>query len=164
MPYNWNECVIEGNKSFDYMIHNFDKMFDGTTIKHFDIRYATSDCMIYYDDIKVKYLDEIQSDLIQWIKEEHGTRRLQDLSNWKPFRDTFDFLDIYLGYNKLFLYKGYYFQLALEHRCEECKYCVESNLIHFELALYGWGNEMIEPDKRYTVENGMVCKSFWDRK
>lgn len=48
---------------------------------------------------------------------------------------------MYLGYNKLFQYKQYYFQLALESGCV-CDDCIPINKCGhppcFELALYGW--------------------------
>ena len=28
MPYNWDQCIIEGKKSFNYMIYHFYEMFD----------------------------------------------------------------------------------------------------------------------------------------
>jgi hypothetical protein len=54
--------------------------------------------------------------------------------------------EMYYGYRKLFQYKQYYFQLAMESRCilDECEYCDlfddeynDKNSKHFKLALYG---------------------------
>ena len=50
MPYDWDQCIIEGKKSFDYMITHFYEMFD-ETIKDFYIRYATNTMMSYYNDV-----------------------------------------------------------------------------------------------------------------
>jgi len=170
MPTKWDACIAEGNKSFTYMINNLDDMFDKDSIKHFDIRYATSDCIIYYNNIRDKYLNTIQHTLIQWIYNEHTCGRLYEQTNWKPFRDVNDYTEMYLGYKKLFLYKEYYFQLAIEYRCEcdECIYCItEKNRIHFELGLYGWRNNcnnLLDPDKRYSIElDDIICRKFWER-
>lgn len=167
MPYYWKDCIIEGNNSFTYMINNFDTMFDGDSIKHFYIGYATSNNMVYYRDINDMYNSEIQSPLSIWIKKEHENMKLFEETNWKLFHDQHDPYCVYMCYNKLFQYKQYYFQLAIENGCgaDWCEYCKkESNGIHFELALFGWKeNGILEPDKKYTVEDdNMICKKFWN--
>jgi hypothetical protein len=170
MLFHWNDCLIHGKKAFDYMTSHFERMFDENNIKHFYIRYATYECSNFHDDLNEKYNSEIQIKLIEWIKKEHESNRLFNDLHWKPFRDPCESLDMYLGYNKLFSYKGYYFQLALENEScgqNNCIYCdTEINMIHFELALYGWkmnGIELLEPDMKYIVEaDNMISKSFWE--
>lgn len=105
MPYNWDQCIIEGKKSFNYMISNFYEMFNDTAIKHFYIRYATNNMMSYYEDVNEKHNYDIQIALIPWIKNEFEEKRLVKDTNWKPFRDSHDYNDMYLGYSKLFQYK-----------------------------------------------------------
>lgn len=36
--YRWEEFLEEGDALYDYMTNNFEKMFDGESIKHFEIR------------------------------------------------------------------------------------------------------------------------------
>lgn len=150
------------------MIHNFENMFDGDTIKHFDMRHATSYTLYCYEDVNEKLNHEIQIPLIEWIKKEYENNRLFEVSNWRAFRVVHEYNDIYTGYNKLFKYKQYYFQLVIEdHWCDsfECRYCPkESNRIHFEVALFGWKeNDILEPDKIYNIEDDdMICKRFWE--
>ncbi len=38
MNYDWIRFLEKGDKLFNYMINNFDDMFDNNIIKHFDIR------------------------------------------------------------------------------------------------------------------------------
>jgi hypothetical protein len=69
---------------------------------------------------------------------------------------------MYFAYRKLFQYKHYYFQVAMETFCEidECKYCrhtkdvyfeeCEENSQHFILALYGWKIETSDKLQPYN--------------
>jgi hypothetical protein len=167
----WNEHVQEGEQSYEYLITNFHKMFDGDTIKHFNIRYVTPQTIIYIDDIKEKYINELQKELIPWINIEFECGRLTNKNNWKPFRDRYSIELMYLGYNKLFQYKQYYFQLVIESDIwdcvENCPYCIENeSLTHFELALYGWKDEefeKIQPDNNYIVSSdNMMPEKDWN--
>lgn len=169
MPHDWDQCIIEGKKSFDYMISHFYEMFDETTINDFYIRYATNTMMSYYEDVNEKYNSDIQHTLIPWIKNEFEEKRLVNDINWKPFRDSDDYNDMYLGYNKLFQYKQYYFQLALESGCV-CDDCIPINKCRhppcFELALYGWkedGSENVQP---YDIDmiDSMMPEKYWKLK
>ena len=58
MPYDWDQCIIEGRKSFNYMISHFYEMFD-ETINDFYIRYATNTMMSYYEEVNEKYNSDI---------------------------------------------------------------------------------------------------------
>ena len=154
MPHDWDQCIIEGKKSFDYMINHFYEMFNDTAIKHFYIRYATNNMMSYYEDVNEKHNYDIQIALIPWIKNEFEEKRLVNDINWKPFRDSDDYNDMYLGYNTLFQYKQYYFQLALESGCV-CDDCIPINKCGhppcFELALFGWKEDGPEKVKPYDI-------------
>jgi len=170
MPYDWDQCIVEGKKSFDYMLSHFNEMFDTTTIKNFYIRYATNTMRLYYEDVNEQHNHDIQIALISWIKKEFEEKRLFEQTNWKPFRDAHDHNDMYLGYNKLFQYKQYYFQLALDSGCV-CKECELINTCGhppcFELALFGWredGYEMVQPDNIITINNNMMPEKYWKLK
>jgi len=61
----WDRIVEEGEKLYNYMIHNFNEMFeDESKIKDFDIGISTIGLDCYADHIKEKYNDEIQKELI----------------------------------------------------------------------------------------------------
>jgi hypothetical protein len=138
----WEKLVKEGEVLFDYMIHNFETMFDGEfKIKHFDIEIGFIGLTSYAEEIKEMYNDDIQKELIQWIKNEKRENALFQNHNWKPFRDPDLLLYMFLGYKKLFQYKEYVFQLSIITDCdlEICDYCkIKENSIHFCLTLYGW--------------------------
>lgn len=166
MPYDWDQCITEGQKSFDYMIKHFYEMFDETTINNFYIRYATNDMISYYEDVTLKYNTDIQIALIPWIKKEFEEKRLVNNTNWKPFRDAHDYNDMYLGYNKLFQYKQYYFLVALESGCV-CEECIPINTCGhppcFELALFGWkedGSEKVQPYNIVIIDS-VIPEKYW---
>ena len=170
MPHDWNQCIIEGQKSFDFMITHFYEMFDEITIRDFYIRYATNTMRLYYEDVTIQYNTDIQLELIPWIKKEFEEKRLGNNTNWKPFRDAYDYNDMYLGYNKLFQFKQYYFQLALESGCV-CEECIPINTCGhppcFELALFGWKDdisEQLQSDNAIIIDNNMLPLSFWKLK
>jgi len=165
MPWDWEECIEEGNKSFEYMVQHFNSMFDGPVIKHFDIRFATRAMMSYCDNDaplskrwKELYHTEIENALIPWINEELHSKRLFEYSNWRPCRNPHNHNAMHMGYNKLFEYQEYYFQLAIQYYCGQCHYCkIEENRIHFELALYGCKHEL-----HNILLDLMIPESFWD--
>jgi len=167
MPYDWDQCIIEGKKSFDYMITHFYEMFDETTVKDFYIGYDTKIISRYYQDIHKKYGNNIQVELIPWIHTEFEERRLFEEKHWKPFRECDSHNSMYLGYIKLFQYKRYYFQLIIESGCK-CDECIPINkcgyLPHFELLLYGWNDndfEKIQPDNEFILVNNMIPEKYW---
>lgn len=172
MSWCWDGFVKEGEILFEYMQYHFTYMIDGEKIKHFDIQYTTWSTIDYYIHVREKYRNIIQSDLISWIVEEFKSKRLINNTNWKPFRDSYTVTDMYLGYNKLFLYNGYYFQLTITsdiwEDIEDCFYCSNNeNLIHFELALYGWieDSDVVQPNRPSSVLlDCMIPLSDWNRK
>jgi len=170
MPFDWDKCILEGEKSFDYMITNFYDMFNETLIKDFYIRYTTNKTSKYYEEVNEKYNSDIQYKLIPWIQKEFEENRLTNHTNWKPFRDSKDYTDMYLGYNKVFQYKNYIFQLALDSGCV-CEECIPINKCGynpcFELALFGWKDdyyEKIQPDNKFILRDNILPGSFWDLK
>lgn len=163
--------IKEGEDLYSYLFNNYHNMIDGNVIKHFNIGYVSSCVMGYNHDIKDTYKNELEQELLPWIKIEYEEDRLLQKSNWRPFNDRFNAHYMYLGYNKLFRYKQYYFQLtintALCESCEDCKYCNnESTRTHFELALYGWVDEKfkkLQPDDKYIVlSDDMMPLKDWN--
>ena len=160
----WPGFLKEGDKLYNYLINNYEIMFNENNILHFYIR----NWYYYYDEENVDkinelYGEDIEKELICWIKNEHKENRLFNRELWKPFRDGQTLEDMFNGYKKLFQYKQYYFQLGMELECgnNNCDYCIDyidSNEIqitpHFCLALYGWEKDtsnMLQPDERINI-------------
>ena len=170
---SWDRLVLEGETLYDYMIHNYDKMFDGErTIKHFGISkdsFELDDCV---DEIKEKHHTDIQNKLIPWIKKEIEDNNLFQNKNWNTFRDLHSVLHMFLGYRKMFQYKQYVFQLSLDNDCgydygdDICKYCSnEEDSARFFLVLFGWKDEKyqnLQPDNRFSIsEDNLMPESYW---
>jgi hypothetical protein len=169
MPFEWEDCLKEGEEAFQYMIHHYDDMLDGDRVKHFDIWYATYWMQSYYDDVKALYGKEIQVELAPWIKNEFESKRLFEPTLWKPFRDGDSPNYINMGYKKLFVYKNYYFQLQIETTCSDCVDCERNeNPIHFDIALYGWKDEHSDKVLPYNdvsvLPDYMMPERDWSRK
>jgi hypothetical protein len=167
----WEELVKEGEALFDYMITNFDSMFDDKSrIKHFDIENGDYGLTCYVDEIKEKHFDSIQTALICWIKHELDINELFKNNNWKPFRDQEMLTTMFLGYRKMFEYKQYYFQLAIDDWCGDCSYCKENEntAIHFELELYGWldkDTNILQPYYHDIVlSDKIMAEKYWNIK
>jgi hypothetical protein len=169
--WKWDQFVESGKISFDYLYNNFHDMIDGDIIKHFELRHVSPDTIDYLDDINKKYGNDIHKKVVPWIKNEFDSGSLLENNNWKPFRDRYHLIQSYLGYKKLFQYKNYYFQLAIDNSlwypCEDCKYCDnDEKLIHFELALYGIKDdnyEKLQPDNKVVVgDDNMMPAYDWN--
>lgn len=177
LPFNWERFLIRGDILFDYMIHNFDKFFDGDVIKHFHIGYGTYTMVPYGDDLYEMYGSDIQKELVPWIRNEFESTQLFEKTNWKPFRDQECLTQMYLGYKKMFRYKQYYFQLAIDKHCFDCTYCedamrnnnIESleDMKHIELKLYGWTSdtsEKLQPDDIVVIPpDNIMPNTYWKR-
>lgn len=175
---SWDRLVLEGEALYEYMIHNYDKMFDSeTSIKHFGINkdsFGLYDCV---REIKDKYHTDIQRELIPWIKKEIEDNDLFQNKNWNTFRDHYSILDMFLGYRKMFQYKQYVFQLSIDkycgydHRDDICKYCddeeynSEEDIARFFLVLYGWKDEKfqnLQPYNDFSIsDDNLMPESFW---
>jgi hypothetical protein len=151
---------LEQEKVFlNFLTDNYESMFDGDTINHFDI--YTADWGLDQDDIdilKEQYGTEIQKELIGWISQEMKTSALFDQNNWRPFRDSYLIVTMREGYRKLFIYKNFCFQLCIDDECEEeCVICSQTHIyhaIHFGLIFHGWlSNEhnKVLPKKQITI-------------
>jgi len=160
--------IEKGNILLDFMIHNFKDMIDGeNNLKHFHICQGLYGLSQYID--MISDIQCLQLDLISWIKHEYMNGMLFQNKNWKPFRDPDLILCMFLGYRRLFVYKQYYFQLAILDSCEcdDCKYCkIHKKYIHFSLALYGWKKECDEkllPDKLLNIlPDNLIPEWFWN--
>ena len=168
---SWEEIEKKGDVFFNYMIHKFESMFDGESIKEFNIR----DEGVYdicSEELMKKYGSAMEKELILWIREQYASGRLFNKENWKPFRDVYTFSTIYLGYNLMFSYNDYYFYLAIseDYVKEENKYKdVDEDvkqIIHFQLViLYGLNDKRIKPDSRAIIlPDNTVPMFYWDRK
>ena len=168
MPYNWDKFVIEGDVLYEYMVHNYETMFDGKSIiKHFAIRPWFYGYYSECDDLLEQNNFDIQHNLIAWIDNERMTGRLFDKTNWKPFREQELFTCMYLGYKKMFPYNHCYLQLIIESRCGDCDYCKDSTSgKHFELALFSWEeNATIQPyDTLVISSDNSMPERYWNRK
>jgi len=190
MPFEWEDCIAEGDDYFNYMVAHFDSMCKEDSIPHFTIGYAWYSVMAYYDIVKMDHMDALLPFLISFLKEEATTRRLFDHSHWRPCRDKYDISPIYLGYDKLFVYKQYYFQVAVNDQCKKCSerdVLAMENLqdhqdpvdsqstyayLHFELELFGWTEETEETEDTsdsillkpidVTIVHQLIPESFWD--
>lgn len=177
MSHYWERFLKEGDELFNYMINNFEKMFeDNMHINHFEIRdgFYASDKSKELIDINY-YNNEIEKDLIIFIRKEVKTKSLFNKSNWKPFRFNMRISEMYYSYNKLFKFKKYYFQLSIDQYCEinNCK-CHENNENnedncnpHFMIALYGWkddiSNIMLPYNNIFDNCNNIIPDSHWNR-
>ena len=171
MLLKWDEFLEKGDTMFQYMIHNYDSMFnDNMYVKHFNIR----DDGIYdlgTKQIKNTYDDEIQTTLVPWIQAEYESGRLFTKTLWKPFRDSYTLIDMYLGYRVMFIFKQYVFQLSIDIDCipEECKYCDGDEFnTHFELVLWGWKDaqsEFLQPDHTFIIpSDNYMPEKQWNMK
>jgi hypothetical protein len=152
-----DELVKEGETLFTYMTNNFGSMFDGElSIKHFDIENGDYGLTCYVDEIKEKHYNDIQKNLIIWIKKEFDTNELFNNNNWKPFRDPDVITCMFLGYKKMFQYDKYMFQLILKTACDNdecnCRKCKKKdNTIHLGLVFYGWKDERYNTLQPYNI-------------
>ncbi len=167
MKYHWDEFLEEGDTLYTYMIHNFDDMFDGDTIKHFDIIDEYYGNINYGELVYNEYDIDIQKDLIPWIRKEFEEGKLIDKNLWKPFRD-YNLVDAYYGYRNLFIFKHYYCQLAMESYCEidRCKYCKNKDDIqpHFCLSIYGWKEDKYDKLKPWDIIipiDNIIPEKYW---
>ena len=167
MKHLWDRFLIEGDNLYNYMISNFENMFDGNTIKYFCIINGIYRNIKDTDKITEDYGEEIEKELVPWIKKELREGRLFNKELWKPFRNQSQLLDMYYGYRMLFNYKEYYFQLAIEDYCDfdENNKRIDDRAC-FLLALYGWKNNnsnMLEPYNDSIIpEDNVMPERHWN--
>ena len=162
----------KGNMLLDYARHHLKDMIDGDyKIKNFTI--CSGMCWgltQYIDDIRIKYNEELQSSLIQWIRTENATGTLFNSEYWKPFRDPCAIMYMSrIGYRRMFVYKQYYFQFAIRHTCEcndeeyeDVVGCLHVLGTYFGLAFYGWKDESYETP--LATPDNMMSDYWWNLK
>ena len=161
MKESWKRFLVEGDNLYNYMINNFENMFDENTIKYFCIVNGIYRNIKDTDKLTEEYGDEIEKELIPWIRNELKEGRLFDKTLWKPFRNQCQLLDMYYGYRILFTYKEYIFQLAVEDYCDfyENNNKRIDDRACFVLALYGWkdkDSDMLQPYNDSVIPNDNI--------
>jgi hypothetical protein len=171
MKLNWNTFLEEGNELFNYMTNNFKSMFKNNMITHFKVIDGIYPSIDKDDIIINTHINNIEKELINFIKKESESKLLFDKTNWKPFRDKLSLTTMYLGYKKLLYFKQYYFQLGIDHYCEidNCEYCINTRILpHFVLALYGWKDNTsnrLQPYEYVEIpEDNIMPEWDWNRK
>jgi hypothetical protein len=171
---DWTAHEQKGDKLYKFILDNFDTMFEGDTlIKEFDIR--PGEYGLPLNDIMDTFGDDIQKQLIPWIKNELEQKLLFDRTLWKSKRDKCWITASYLAYKRMFQYKNYFLQLIIDDCCGKCDYLIDDEkcrydiCIHFELALHAWIDEEsghIEPDKCFSniLIDMMYPEKWWNLK
>ena len=170
---NWRVAAEECDKLFEDFLPHYKNMLDGEDkIKHFSMGGGWWSLRDHVDKIREEIKDDIQRELVPWIKNEFQKNYLINIENWRPFRDFYLIVDVYLGYKKLFQYKHYVFQLILLYECDGdsdtciCKYCENGEYTpHFGVILFGWRDinyEKLQPENILTVlDDNMVPEWYW---
>jgi len=158
---NWKIVAEEGQDLFDGLIRKFENMFDGEDkVKHFDVGYRWCRLRDAADEIREKYSNQIQRELVQWIKKEFQTNELFKIENWKPYRNPYEIEFMFLGYRKLFQYKHCIFQLILLYDCDmyNCKYCDKEDYGgHFSVVLYS----VRDINVHSVLDDNIIPESDW---
>jgi hypothetical protein len=162
------KLIKESDVMFNYMIEQYETIFNDNTIRCFEITSGTEH-ITCEDDLNNNCGIEIQRELIQWIEHERQKGDLFNKINWRPFY-YYCYSDyMYLGYNKFFKYKNYYFKLALEEGYMETKYIFKDNKypVCFGLILHGWkdpDHEMLQPENRaIPASDDIIPYYYWNK-
>jgi len=164
MKASWERFLKEGDIYYNYMINNFDSM-----INDIPNNFSIIDGIYRYikdtDKMTEIYGEEIEKELIPWIKKEYEYGRLFDKTLWKPFRDQSALLSMYYGYRYLFTYKENIYQLALIDEIDLDENNRMNKYYCFVLALYGWkeeGSSMLQPYKDSIIpEDNIMPQKHW---
>jgi hypothetical protein len=156
----WKQHFLEGEKLFNEMFHNFDKLFENGKLKGFDIIDGFWQYSMNIEHFMDNYGEDIQKELIPWIYKEKENLLNKEL--WKWFYYQTSITDMYLAYKRLFQYKQYYFKLGLEYHFNEIykEYC-----IHFVLVVYGWiENSKNKPYEHLIIPNdNIIPDKYWNK-
>lgn len=166
----WDRFVEDGQCLFHRMTCEYDTMLEGDSIvKHVGFRvsgYGHIDSKIL-DTIKQEHGEQIQKELVPWIRSQHRGHMLFSPINWKPVNDMYVLHDMYMGYRKVFRYQQYYFQLSLSEGCH-CVDCLTRRNgipIRFEVALLGWKDDTsdkLQPNNKMLIPaSNLLPYSFW---
>jgi hypothetical protein len=176
MRYPWDKFIIKGDALYNTLISRFDLFFDGNRIKHLTIIDGLYPYIKDTTEMTNTMTDDIEKELFPWIMNEYKEGRLFDKTLWRPFRNYIMPVTIYHAYKKLFKYKEYIFQVAVEEYCEldECAYCSPEYIIrkdedspHFSLALYGWredNSNILKPYNKIEIpDDDMMPAIQWEK-
>ena len=171
---SWNEFLVEGKHLFQEMIQTYNDMLEGdTVVRHFYIRTAgyREQNPSVINELYQTQREFIQKELVPWIRKEHANHLLFSPINWKPVRDWYLPMNcMYMGYRKVFPYRQYYFQLALDdyicdHECSYCNGTEGRRHACFQLALLGWKDDndenMIPYQELNIPSNNLIPYSLW---
>ena len=170
---SWDRFIVEGDVLFTYMTTNFESMVDVSMVPHFLILSGIHTSESDSDEIMEIYGEDIQKELVLWIKDEAKNTQLFIDKNWKPFRNPKTFTSMNLGYNKLFQYKQYFFQLGIINDICDTNCCMIDNInksiIHFVLMYYGWKeNENAKTLSPYNhieiLPGNFLSEKYWNIK
>ena len=154
---------------FQYMLQN--DLIEGQRIKHFSVH-----CLTRYDKYYTSCsLDDVQSVLISWIKQEGERLRQREHWNVIPCNKRFGDRHHVLGYDTLFRYQQYDYRLRLDDWCVYDYCCCEIDrgdcidcgsdddsddddepAVHFELVR----EIKQEPVKELTKEPQLVLQKY----
>jgi len=156
------------------MIQTYNDMLEGdTVVRHFYIRTAgyREQNPSVINELYQTQREFIQKELVPWIRKEHANHLLFSPINWKPVRDWYLPMNcMYMGYRKVFPYRQYYFQLALDdyicdHECSYCNGTEGRRHACFQLALLGWKDDndenMIPYQELNIPSNNLIPYSLW---
>jgi hypothetical protein len=151
---DWKKESIE---VFNYMIHNYDKMFEQNCtnekkIKYLEIygrNYGMIDCAREFQKIN---LSNIQTHIIPWIENELNRGELFQSKNWRPFIHCEPITSMLFGYRKFFIFNNNYLQLSIERDSVEMS--IECNGIEVDYI------EINEPVIRFVL----IYHGFKDNK
>ncbi len=169
----WEKCLQKYPIYFDGMTKNVETMLTRPFMdNYFIIHDSFFNDLDDVDDLKPKYYDTIIKKLIHWIKHEMKEYFFEK-ENWKPFENYCSSRDMVIGYRKLFRYKKYYFQLAIDNLCCEnffdCTQCQDMQYhSHFVLLYRGWmdkKHKKLQPkDYNYHVllPDNTIPDKWWE--
>jgi hypothetical protein len=152
---NWEDWTKQGEKLFDYMIHNWSAMIDSlTTYWEIECSYPLQ-CSLddWIDEYEEKHLQGIKTALSGWIKSEVDKKDIFQTFYWRPTRNPEYSSFVVLQYRKFFIFKNHYFNLFIDHNN------------HFTLEFWGWkdeNNPHFQPLNEFIIpENNCIPEKYW---
>lgn len=135
MPFDWDQCIQEGDVMFKKMISQYHNLVQENRIKHFTIRYRA----LSFPEYDYGIQNRIHCMVHKWMVNEYNEGKLLVPSKWSVFRDPELYTSIYIGYSTLLQYEEYTYQLIFDLVCEQddCEDCIqEPSSPHFEVVIY----------------------------
>jgi hypothetical protein len=165
----YEEYLKESDVMFNYMIEQYEIIFENETIRDFYIYSGTGYISRINEELDDNHGPEIQKLLGKWIENERQNGDLFNKVNWKAFHYWFEHYSMYISYNKYFKYKQYYLKLALGKCYIEPHYNLKGNkyLVSFGLILDGWKedqHEMLQPENRSVpAADDIIPDYYWNK-